>query len=214
MDLGAINGASRAPPALQDFFRGARQFPPGPLFFSPRMPCGSIFQQHFPQNDDTRTPQSQCLMAIPKTALGPDAPTSFEIPTTVEHTKKLPIASTFDKNPIKKGNFLGFLAMRAAAGRDAHAPGPPGMARHAQPRPAMPRENARQCIRFLGGLAHRVWHFTAFQSPFHTAPAPAVVDTPRALSPARAITHYLKRASLPQASRPHFATSCRGACVF
>ena len=144
LDLGAINGASRAPPALQDFFRGARQFPPGPLFFSPRMPCGSIFQQHFPQNDDTRTPQSQCLMAIPKTALGPDAPTSFEIPTTVEHTKTLPIASTFDKNPIKKGNILGFLAMRPPAVMPT-PPGPqgwPGMPSHAQPCPEKMRASA------------------------------------------------------------------------
>ena len=58
LDLGAENGASSAPPALQEFFRGARQFFPGPPNFSPSMLCGSIFLQHFPQNDDT--PQSTC----------------------------------------------------------------------------------------------------------------------------------------------------------
>ena len=56
LDLGAENGASSAPPALQEFFRGARQFFPGPPNFSPSMLCGSNFLQHFPQNGDT--PQS------------------------------------------------------------------------------------------------------------------------------------------------------------
>jgi hypothetical protein len=42
-DLGAENGASSAPPALQYFFRGARQFSPGPPNFSPSMLCGSNF---------------------------------------------------------------------------------------------------------------------------------------------------------------------------
>ena len=58
LDLGAENGASSAPPALQDFFRGARHFPPGPPNFSPRIRCGSNVLQHFPPNDDT--PQSGC----------------------------------------------------------------------------------------------------------------------------------------------------------
>ena len=34
LDLGAGNGASGASPAMQDFFRGARQFSPGPPIFS------------------------------------------------------------------------------------------------------------------------------------------------------------------------------------
>ena len=56
LDLGAENGASSAPPALQDFFRGARQFFPGPPNFSPSMLCGSNFLQRFSKNGDT--PQS------------------------------------------------------------------------------------------------------------------------------------------------------------
>jgi hypothetical protein len=56
LDLGAENGASSAPPALQEFFRGARQFFPGPPNFSPSMLCGSNFLQRFLKNDDT--PQS------------------------------------------------------------------------------------------------------------------------------------------------------------
>ena len=56
LDLGAKSGASRANPALQEFFRGARQFFPGPPIFSPSMLCGSTCLQHFPQNGDT--PQS------------------------------------------------------------------------------------------------------------------------------------------------------------
>ena len=56
LDLGAENGASSAPPALQDFFCGARQFFPGPPNFSPSMLCGSNFLQRFLKNDDT--PQS------------------------------------------------------------------------------------------------------------------------------------------------------------
>jgi hypothetical protein len=57
LDLGAENGASSAPPALQEFFRGARQFFPGPPNFSPSMLCGSNFLQRFLKNDDT--PQSK-----------------------------------------------------------------------------------------------------------------------------------------------------------
>jgi hypothetical protein len=56
LDLGAENGASSAPPALQEFFRGARQFFPGPPNFSPSMLCGSNFLQRLLKNDDT--PQS------------------------------------------------------------------------------------------------------------------------------------------------------------
>jgi hypothetical protein len=59
LDLGAENGASSAPPALQEFFRGARQFFPGPPNFSPSMLCGSNFLQRFLKNDDT--PQSISL---------------------------------------------------------------------------------------------------------------------------------------------------------
>ena len=56
LDLGAENGASSAPPALQEFFREARQFFPGPPNFSPSMLCGSNFLQRFSKNGDT--PQS------------------------------------------------------------------------------------------------------------------------------------------------------------
>ena len=56
LDLGAENSASSAPPAAQDFFRGARQFPPGPLISPPSMLCGSNFLQRFLKNGDT--PQS------------------------------------------------------------------------------------------------------------------------------------------------------------
>jgi hypothetical protein len=56
LDLGAENGASSAPPALQEFFRGARQFFPGPPNFSPSMLCGSNFLQRFSKKGDT--PQS------------------------------------------------------------------------------------------------------------------------------------------------------------
>jgi hypothetical protein len=62
LDLGAENGASSAPPALQDFFRGARQFFPGPPNFSPSMLCGSNFLQRFLKNDDT--PQSDNFIQI------------------------------------------------------------------------------------------------------------------------------------------------------
>ena len=62
LDLGAENGASSAPPALQEFFRGARQFPPGPPNFSPSMLCGSNVLQRFLKNDDT--PQSGLQLKV------------------------------------------------------------------------------------------------------------------------------------------------------
>ena len=41
----------------------------------------------------------QCLMSIPKNALGQDVPTTYmQMPTTFEHTKILP--TTFDKTPL------------------------------------------------------------------------------------------------------------------
>ena len=55
-------------------------------------------------------------MPIPKTALGQDAPTTFEMPTTFEHTKSLP--TTFEKNPffevvdVQTDFFLLFESMR------------------------------------------------------------------------------------------------------
>ena len=56
LDLGAENGAPSAPPAAQDFFRGARQFSPGPPISPPSMLCGSNFLQRFLKYGDT--PQS------------------------------------------------------------------------------------------------------------------------------------------------------------
>jgi len=47
--------------------------------------------------DMSMTVTCQCLMSIPKNALGQDAPTTFEMPTTFEHTKNMP--TTFAKNP-------------------------------------------------------------------------------------------------------------------
>ena len=53
--------------------------------------------------DMPMTVTCQCLMSIPKNALGQDlddiniAPTTFEMPTTFEHTKMLP--TTFAKSP-------------------------------------------------------------------------------------------------------------------
>ena len=49
----------------------------------------------------------KCLMSVPKKALGQDAPTTFEMPATLnfEHPKILPTMATFDKNPINTANY-------------------------------------------------------------------------------------------------------------
>ena len=67
MDLGAEISVSSAPPAAQDLFRGARQFPPGPLISPPSMLCGSNFLQRFFKNDDT--PQSGAKANFGKTII-------------------------------------------------------------------------------------------------------------------------------------------------